>query len=64
MGGSQRALLTQGSLVVTAIAALLFLFPRAMGLTFGLLTLYLFLTSVLTVARRNDGRTGRRTGEP
>lgn len=63
MGGSQRALLTQGSLLVTAVAALLFFFPRAMGLTFGLLTLYLFLTSVLGLARkgRKDGPVERRT---
>jgi cardiolipin synthase len=71
MGGSQRALLTQGSLMVTAIAVLLFFFPRAMGLTFGLLTVYLFVTSVLGMARegrkslpraqRGDGLTERRT---
>ena len=65
MGGSQRALLTQGSLVVTVIAALLFLFPQTMGLTFGVLTLYLFVTSVLGIARqgRKDGRTDRRNAE-
>lgn len=60
LGGSQRALLTQGSLVVTAVAALLFFFPRTMGLTFGLVTLYLFLTSVVGLAR--GGQAGRRTG--
>jgi len=61
LGGSQRALLTQGSLVVTALAALLFFFPRTMGVTFGLLTLYFFLTSVAGVAR-SDGRTGGPAG--
>ncbi len=61
LGGSQRALLAQGSLVVTAIAALLFFFPQQMGLTFGLLTLYLFVTSVAGLARK-DGPTDRRTG--
>lgn len=60
MGGSQRALLAQTSLLVTALAALLFLFPRAMGLLFGGITLYLFLTSVLGMARRQDGPAVRR----
>jgi cardiolipin synthase len=60
LGGSQRALITQSSLMVTVIAGLLFFFPRAMGFTFGFLTLYLFVTSVLALARRKDGRTGRR----
>jgi hypothetical protein len=46
MGGSQRALLTQASLLATVIAALLFFFPRTMGLIFGTLTLYFFLTSL------------------
>jgi cardiolipin synthase len=59
MGGSQRALLTQTTLVVTGIAALLFFFPRVMGLVFGGLTLYFFLTSVLAMARGN-GKTDRR----
>lgn len=55
MGGSQRALLTQASLVVTVIAALLFFFPRIMGLVFGVLTLYFFLTSVLASVRHSRG---------
>jgi len=65
LGGSQRALLTQGSLLMTAIAALLFLFPRTMGLTFGLVTLYLFVTSVLglTRQRQKDRRVDRREAE-
>jgi hypothetical protein len=76
MSGSQRALLAQGSLVVTVMAGLLIFFPRAMGLTFGFLTVYLFLTSVLRLGQKRwrdalperrkvdrpatDGRTGGR----
>lgn len=59
LGGSQRALLTQTSLAMTVIAALLFFFPRAMGVTFGALTLYLFLTSLAGMLRE-----GRRAGGP
>lgn len=62
LGGSQRALLTQASLVATVIAALLVFFPRTMGLIFGALTLYFFLTSVLALARRRGGQAGRRAG--
>ena len=74
MGGSQRALLTQTSLVATGIAALLVFFPRAMGITFGVITLYLFLTSLYgtvkqdrsraggLTGRRADGQAGRRAG--
>ena len=61
MGGSQRALLTQGSLLMTLLAALLFFFPRVMGTVFGALTLYLFLTWVVGMARHGSGKTERRT---
>ena len=66
MGGSQRALLTQTSLVATLIAALLFFFPRVMGLVFGTLTLYFFLTSVygiwIRARRAQAGRVARQPG--
>jgi hypothetical protein len=56
MAGSQRTLLTQTSLVATGIAALLVFFPRAMGITFGVITLYLFLTSLYSALRQGPGR--------
>jgi len=59
LGGSRRALLMQGSLVVTFIAALLIFFPRQMGIAFGVLTLYLFVVLAVGLAREG-GRTDRR----